>query len=52
MALTVSGIRTIADFPAAFGLHKSMFLKTLDEQSNEEQRKLFYEPAKNFEIIG
>lgn len=38
--------------PAAFGLHKSMFLKTLDEQSSEEQRELFYKPAKAFETIG
>lgn len=29
-----------------------MFTKTLAEQSNEEQLKLFYEPAKRFEIIG
>lgn len=28
------------------------FTKTLAEQSNEEQLKLFYEPAKRFEIIG
>ncbi|SDA02894.1 BZ3500_MvSof-1268-A1-R1_Chr11-1g03206 [Microbotryum saponariae] len=34
------------------GSCRSMFLKTLAEQSNEEQLKLFYEPAKNFEIIG
>lgn len=42
----------ITDWPAAFGLHKSMFVKTLTEQSNEEQTKLFVEPAKKFEIIG
>lgn len=38
--------------PAAFGLHKSMFLKTLANQTTDEQRELFYEPAKRYEIIG
>jgi acyl-CoA oxidase len=38
--------------PAAFGLHKSMFIKTLDAQGTDEQRELFLAPAKRFEIIG
>lgn len=42
----------LIDMPAAFGLHNSMFLKTLRSQSNEEQQELFTKPAENFEIIG
>lgn len=42
----------LLSMPAAFGLHKSMFLKTLTEQSNEEQTELFVKPAKRFDIIG
>ncbi|GAA5928229.1 hypothetical protein JCM3775_000548 [Rhodotorula graminis] len=42
----------LVDMPAAFGLHNSMFLKTLRSQSNDEQQELFTKPAENFEIIG
>ncbi|GAA5945945.1 hypothetical protein JCM10213_006196 [Rhodosporidiobolus nylandii] len=40
------------DMPAAFGLHNSMFLKTLRAQTNDEQKELFLKPAENYEIIG
>ncbi|KAK4049214.1 hypothetical protein OIO90_005503 [Microbotryomycetes sp. JL221] len=43
---------SLLDWPAAFGLHRSMFSATLYNQGTEEQRKLFYEPASRYEIIG
>ncbi|BGP42760.1 hypothetical protein JCM10450v2_006871 [Rhodotorula kratochvilovae] len=42
----------LIDMPAAFGLHNSMFLKTLRSQSTDEQMELFTRPAERFEIIG
>ncbi|GAA6032946.1 hypothetical protein JCM8097_000060 [Rhodosporidiobolus ruineniae] len=42
----------LIDMPAAFGLHNSMFLKTLRAQSNDEQKELFLKPAENYDIIG
>ncbi|KAH8647652.1 hypothetical protein BX600DRAFT_475688 [Xylariales sp. PMI_506] len=38
--------------PTPYGLHASMFLKTLQEQSTPEQHKLFLEKAQNYEYIG
>ncbi|KAL4775901.1 hypothetical protein BDW60DRAFT_177065 [Aspergillus nidulans var. acristatus] len=38
--------------PTPYGLHASMFLVTLREQGTPEQHKLFYERARNYEIIG
>lgn len=35
-----------------YGLHASMFLKTLEEQTTPEQKKLFLEPAQDYKIIG
>ncbi|KAA1066222.1 hypothetical protein PGT21_025542 [Puccinia graminis f. sp. tritici] len=42
----------LIDMPGPFSLHKSMFLKTLQEQGDEEQQKMFTQPAENFQIIG
>ncbi|GAA5827921.1 hypothetical protein JCM5353_007739 [Sporobolomyces roseus] len=42
----------LLDLPAAFGLHKSMFLKTLRAQTTDEQKELFTKPAERYEIIG
>jgi len=42
----------LIDMPGPFSLHKSMFLKTLHEQGDEEQQKMFTEPARNYQIIG
>lgn len=42
----------LLDMPAAFGLHKSMFTKTLQEQTTDEQKELFLKPAQNYDIIG
>lgn len=42
----------LADLPGPMGLHKSMFLTTLYNQGTDEQRKVFYEPAAKYEIIG
>ncbi|PIG87868.1 fatty-acyl coenzyme A oxidase (Pox1) [Aspergillus arachidicola] len=38
--------------PTPYGLHASMFLVTLREQTTPEQKKLFLEPASRYEIIG
>ncbi|KAH8599307.1 acyl-CoA dehydrogenase/oxidase C-terminal [Bisporella sp. PMI_857] len=38
--------------PGPYGLHASMFLTTLRNQSTPEQEKLFLEPAENYRIIG
>ncbi|MBW0520497.1 hypothetical protein O181_060212 [Austropuccinia psidii MF-1] len=43
---------TLIDIPGPFGLHKSMFLKTLLEQGDEDQQRLFTHRAQRFEIIG
>ncbi|KHN98370.1 acyl-coenzyme A oxidase 1 [Metarhizium album ARSEF 1941] len=38
--------------PTPYGLHATMFLKTLQEQGTPEQHKLFLEKARNYEYIG
>ncbi|KAF5571374.1 acyl oxidase [Fusarium phyllophilum] len=38
--------------PTPYGLHATMFLKTLEEQGTPTQHKLFLEKARNYEIIG
>ncbi|EOO01158.1 putative acyl- oxidase protein [Phaeoacremonium minimum UCRPA7] len=38
--------------PTPYGLHASMFLKTLREQGTPEQKKRFLEKAENYEFIG
>ncbi|EOD45987.1 putative acyl- oxidase protein [Neofusicoccum parvum UCRNP2] len=38
--------------PTPYGLHDSMFLVTLRDQSTPEQQKLFYEKAANYEYMG
>ena len=38
--------------PTPYGLHASMFLKTLEEQGTPAQHKLFLEPARRYELIG
>ncbi|KAK7423019.1 hypothetical protein QQX98_001309 [Neonectria punicea] len=38
--------------PTPYGLHASMFLKTLEEQGTPEQHKLFLEPARQYKFIG
>ncbi|KAI8141427.1 acyl-CoA dehydrogenase/oxidase [Fennellomyces sp. T-0311] len=40
------------DQSTPYSLHYGMFLPTLEGQCNEEQRKLFLEPALRHEIIG
>ncbi|GAA5954976.1 hypothetical protein JCM21900_005953 [Sporobolomyces salmonicolor] len=42
----------LLDMPAAFGLHKSMFMKTLRAQTTDEQKELFLKRAERYEIIG
>lgn len=43
---------SIAGEPNVYGLHDSMFLKTLREQTTPEQKKLFLEKAEAHQIIG
>lgn len=38
--------------PTPYGLHASMFLKTLRDQGTPEQQRLFLDKAENYEIIG
>jgi acyl-CoA oxidase len=38
--------------PTPYGLHATMFLKTLEEQGTPTQHKLFLELARKYEIIG
>jgi acyl-CoA oxidase len=38
--------------PTPYGLHASMFLKTLEEQGTPEQHNLFLEKARAYEYIG
>lgn len=38
--------------PTPYGLHASMFIKTLEEQGTPEQHKLFLEKARKYEYIG
>ncbi|UZP35051.1 hypothetical protein NXS19_002867 [Fusarium pseudograminearum] len=38
--------------PTPYGLHSTMFLKTLEEQGTPAQHELFLEKARNYEIIG
>ncbi|KAF4500091.1 acyl- oxidase [Fusarium agapanthi] len=38
--------------PTPYGLHATMFLKTLEEQGTPAQHKLFLERARKYEIIG
>ncbi|KAJ2450251.1 hypothetical protein EV183_004410 [Coemansia sp. RSA 2336] len=42
----------ILDINGPFGLHRAMFIPTLQNQATEEQKKLFLEPALNYEILG
>lgn len=42
----------LVDEPGPYGLHKSMYLITLRDQTNDEQKRLFGEPAQNYDHIG
>ena len=43
---------SLVDLPGPFGLHKSMFITTIDSMGTDEQKAKFLGPALNFEIIG
>lgn len=43
---------TLVSEPNPYGLHASMFLTTLRNQTTPEQQKLFLEPAENYKYIG
>lgn len=40
------------DMPSTFRLHREMYLKTLREQTTDEQKELFTYPSERFEMIG
>ncbi|KAL9940564.1 hypothetical protein V8E36_000052 [Tilletia maclaganii] len=40
------------DVPGPFGLHRSMFITTLEKMTTDEQRELYLEPARANKIIG
>ncbi|GAA95696.1 uncharacterized protein L969DRAFT_615706 [Mixia osmundae IAM 14324] len=42
----------LIDMPGPYGLHKSMFIKTLTEQGTDEQHELFLKPALDYKILG
>ncbi|KAJ1931532.1 hypothetical protein GGF37_007365, partial [Kickxella alabastrina] len=42
----------ILDLNGPFGLHRAMFIPTLQNQATEEQRRVFLEPALRYEILG
>ncbi|PVV01308.1 hypothetical protein BB560_004275 [Smittium megazygosporum] len=40
------------DVSGPYRLHRSMFIPTLERQANDEQKKAFLEPARNYQILG
>jgi acyl-CoA oxidase len=42
----------LVDLPGPFGLHKSMFITTIDSMGTDEQKEKWLQPAINYEIIG
>ncbi|KAJ2741895.1 hypothetical protein GGI20_004870 [Coemansia sp. BCRC 34301] len=42
----------VLDINGPFGLHRTMFIPTLQSQATPEQQELFLKPALNYEILG
>ncbi|KAJ2441048.1 hypothetical protein GGF42_007425, partial [Coemansia sp. RSA 2424] len=42
----------VLDINGPFGLHRTMFIPTLQSQATAEQQELFLKPALNYEILG
>ncbi|KAJ2718954.1 hypothetical protein GGI07_005501 [Coemansia sp. Benny D115] len=42
----------VLDINGPFGLHRAMFIPTLQNQATAEQQELFLKPALNYEILG
>ncbi|KAJ2147993.1 hypothetical protein EV180_005751 [Coemansia sp. RSA 518] len=42
----------ILDINGPFGLHRAMFIPTLQNQATEEQKAMFLSKAENYEILG
>ncbi|KAJ2374775.1 hypothetical protein IW150_002917 [Coemansia sp. RSA 2607] len=42
----------ILDINGPYGLHRAMFIPTLQNQATPEQQELFLKPALNYEILG
>ncbi|PWN90058.1 putative acyl-CoA oxidase [Acaromyces ingoldii] len=43
---------SLCDLPGPFGLHKSMFITTIDSMGTDEQKEEWLGPAMRYEIIG
>ncbi|KAJ2381828.1 hypothetical protein GGI23_007496, partial [Coemansia sp. RSA 2559] len=48
----ISMADTVLDMNGPFGLHRGMFIPTLQNQATPEQQELFLKPALNYEILG
>ncbi|KAJ2802227.1 hypothetical protein H4R20_003363 [Coemansia guatemalensis] len=42
----------VLDINGPFGLHRTMFIPTLENQGTAEQQERFLKPAQNYEILG
>ncbi|KAI9500873.1 hypothetical protein GGI25_005019 [Coemansia spiralis] len=42
----------VLDINGPFGLHRAMFIPTLQNQATPEQQELFLKPALNYELLG
>lgn len=43
---------SLCDLPGPFGLHRSMFITTIENMCTDEQKEKWLQPAMNYEIIG
>ncbi|KAJ2776799.1 hypothetical protein H4R18_005481 [Coemansia javaensis] len=43
---------SMLDINGPFGLHRAMFIPTLENLTTDEQKRLFLEPARRYEILG
>ncbi|KAJ2763592.1 hypothetical protein IWQ56_004799, partial [Coemansia nantahalensis] len=48
----ISTADSILDINGPFGLHRVMFIPTLENQATDEQKELFLKPAMRYEILG
>lgn len=49
---TTMHAETLCDAPGPFGLHRSMFITTIENMGTDEQKEQFLGPAMRYEIIG
>ncbi|KAJ2715297.1 hypothetical protein H4R19_001280 [Coemansia spiralis] len=48
----ISTADAMLDINGPFGLHRAMFIPTLENQATDEQKELFLKPALRYEILG